>query len=66
MWNTTNFPNAPDIYEAYHLINLTNPKEVLQGAKPIVKEIGPFVYKFANKRLSFCKALISCLLGLTK
>lgn len=34
----------PIIFNAY-LFNVTNPKEISNGEKPILKEVGPFCYK---------------------
>lgn len=33
------------VYMSFYMFNLTNKNAFLNGAKPIVKEIGPFVYK---------------------
>lgn len=29
-----------------YIFNITNSEEVLQGAKPIIQEVGPYVYKY--------------------
>ena len=40
-----NFKEAPiDIYMKFHLFNLTNEEEVLSGGRPVLQEIGPYVY----------------------
>lgn len=38
----------PFIFKVY-MFNITNFQEVLQGAKPICKEVGPYVYKYDFK-----------------
>jgi hypothetical protein len=34
-----------DVYLAFNIFNLKNPAEVMNGARPIVEEVGPFVYR---------------------
>jgi hypothetical protein len=51
-WVTTNFKDAPIIYETYGFYNCTNYLDVLQGSVPIVKEIGPFVYKYTKNKVN--------------
>mgnify|MGYP001137131677 CR=1 FL=1 len=36
--------DATKTYMRVHMLNLTNPEEVLAGAKPILNEVGPYVY----------------------
>ena len=36
--------SAP-LYSEYYFFNITNPKEILDGATPHVKQVGPFVYR---------------------
>nr|AQN78521.1 sensory neuron membrane protein 1 [Meteorus pulchricornis] len=46
MWTTLPFPLDFKVY----LFNVTNPEEIAAGAKPIVKEVGPFFYdEYKNK-----------------
>jgi hypothetical protein len=33
------------MYQSFYFFNLTNPDEVMDGAKPRVVEIGPYVYR---------------------
>lgn len=36
------FPSTLKIY----MFNVENPQEILKGAKPVVREMGPYVYKY--------------------
>ncbi|XP_072748122.1 sensory neuron membrane protein 1 isoform X2 [Anoplolepis gracilipes] len=49
MWS--NFPLPLD-FKVY-LFNVTNPDEIAQGQKPIVKEVGPFFYDEYKMKLDF-------------
>jgi len=32
-------------YETYYIFNAENPDEFIDGEVPVVKEVGPFVYR---------------------
>lgn len=40
-WQKTIFP----LYVSIYLFNLTNPDDVVGGGKPVLKEVGPYVYE---------------------
>ncbi|GAA56005.1 Lysosome membrane protein 2 [Clonorchis sinensis] len=42
-------PTVP-IYFSVYLLNLTNPTEVLAGARPHLEEVGPYVYRERRER----------------
>jgi hypothetical protein len=43
-WQNTYASDAPTLYIAAHFYNITNLEDVRNGALPIVKEVGPYVY----------------------
>lgn len=45
-------PRAPHISFNVYVYNTTNPKEALNGAQPIVQELGPYVYHEIVHRLN--------------
>lgn len=38
------------LYQNFYFLEIENPQEVIQGAKPKVKEIGPYVYNLTMRR----------------
>ncbi len=38
-----------EIYIKYYFFNVENPEEIKSGAKPVLKQVGPYIYK--EKRL---------------
>ncbi|OQR69288.1 protein croquemort-like, partial [Tropilaelaps mercedesae] len=44
--------NPVPIHVKMYLFNYTNPKEVIQGAKPKLKQLGPFVYREHREKVN--------------
>lgn len=42
-WQSTSSP----VYMQYFMFNVTNPKDIENGGKPFVKQLGPYSYRFA-------------------
>ena len=42
-------PPVP-LYMAFNMYNVTNPDEIIKGEKPILKEVGPFVYRETRQK----------------
>ncbi|XP_071481249.1 scavenger receptor class B member 1-like [Diadema antillarum] len=47
-WVTPNIP----MFQSYYFFDIQNPEEFKAGAKPVVKERGPYVYRLAYDRLN--------------
>lgn len=45
--------HVADNYLKFYFFNITNPKDVLNGSKPKLQEIGPFVYNYVQLRSDF-------------
>jgi lysosome membrane protein 2 len=45
MWQSNANAQSPPTYQQFNLFNITNPNEVLEGAKPMLVEIGPYSYR---------------------
>jgi hypothetical protein len=48
-WQSTFSKDAPTLYQSFSFFNVTNLDAVLQGALPIVEEVGPYVYWFQKE-----------------
>lgn len=51
-WADTSSAHAPPTYEKFWLWNLTNPQDVMNGSKPILKEVGPYAYQVYIKKIN--------------
>ena len=40
------------VYAKFYVQSIANPLEVLKGARPEIKEVGPFVYRMRNERFN--------------
>lgn len=45
-------PRAPAIYFSMYLFNISNAPEFLLGAKPILQQLGPFLYRRYERKLN--------------
>lgn len=45
-------PDSNALYQEHRFWNITNPYEVLKGAKPKVKEVGPYTYRANQRRVN--------------
>lgn len=52
IWQDSRNPDAPTMYFDVYLYNVTNPYEVIAGAKPILQEVGPIQYRIVEIKLN--------------
>ncbi len=52
VWQDSSQDDAVPYYYKVWVTNCTNPVEVIGGARPVLTEIGPFVYRLYTKRLN--------------
>lgn len=50
-WQDSRTPNAPEIMYTFWMYNVTNPSGILNGDKPHLQEVGPFVYRLQEIKL---------------
>ncbi|KAL7302088.1 hypothetical protein TKK_0005317 [Trichogramma kaykai] len=48
IWSKLPFP----IEFRFYMFNVTNPREIDQGAQPIVQEVGPFIYEIWHEKVA--------------
>lgn len=48
LWHYTPIP----LYIRFYLFNLTNPDEFTNGAKPVLQEVGPYVYREFHEKIN--------------
>ncbi|KAI2804845.1 hypothetical protein BLOT_003833 [Blomia tropicalis] len=46
-WQKSNIP----IYTKFYLFNITNPDQMLKGKKPVLEEIGPYVFRHEFEKI---------------
>src|SRR5438552_46797 len=49
----SNIHSTAAVYKYFYLWNLTNPAEALQGAKPMMKQVGPMAYRVFTERFNY-------------
>ena len=50
-WLTEDTESIPR-YRAFSFWNITNKEDVLQGGKPLLQEVGPYVYRYYSQKLN--------------
>lgn len=51
-WVRNNATDAPAEYYKFYVFNITNAADIPGGAKPVVEEIGPYVYRQIKEKLN--------------